>query len=91
MLQVCDHILHTAVTTIYTFLCTFQNDLLQTVRKVRCIHTWRDHLFLQMLDSDRHSGISVKRNSSCDHLIQCDSKRIDIALLIAVSASHLLR
>ena len=91
MLQVCDHILHTAVTTVYTFLCTFQNDLLQAVRKIRCIHARWDHFFLKMFDGDRHRSISVKRNSSCDHLIQCDSKRIDIALLIAVSASHLLR
>ena len=47
MLQICDHILHILITAIHTFLCTFQNDLLQTVGKLRCINTWRNNLFLK--------------------------------------------
>ena len=40
-----------------------------------------------MFDSNSYCGISVKRNSSCDHLIQCDSKRAKLAAPI-VSAGN---
>ena len=91
MLQICDHILHILITAIHTFLCTFQNDLLQTVGKLRCINTWRNNLFLKMFDSNSYCGISVKRNLPCNHFIHCDTQWINITLLITVSASDLFR
>ena len=91
MFQVCNDIFHFLVTAANTLLGTFQDDLLQTVWKILCVHTRRYHLFLQMLDRNSYCSISVKRNPACDHLIKCDTKRIDVTLLITVSAAHLLR
>ena len=91
MFQICDNIFHLLITAANTLLCTFQDDLLQAIWKVLCVHTRRYHFFLKMLDRNGYSSISVKRNPACDHLIKCDTKRIDITLLIAVSAAHLLR
>ena len=89
MLQVCNHILHILIAAIHTLLCTFQDDLLQAMRQVLCKHTRWNHL--QVLNSDCYCCISVKRNFSRNHLIHGNTKRIDITLLIAISATNLFR
>ena len=69
MLQVCDHILHLVVSAVHTLLGTFQNDLLQAVRKIRRIDAGRNHFLLKMLDGNGNCGIPVKGNPACYHLI----------------------
>ena len=74
MFQICDHILHILITAVNTLLCTFQNDLFQTVWQFLCVDTRRDHLFLKMLDSDCYCCIPVEWNLAGNHLIHGDTK-----------------
>ena len=91
MLQVVDQLRKGAVTSVRAFLCTFQNDLLQAVGKLRHKLRRRKHLILQMFDGDCHCGIPVKGNLTCHHLIHGDAQGIDVTLVITVAAAHLLR
>ena len=91
MFQIVDEFRHVFITAVRTFLGTFQNDLLQSIRKIRRILGRRLDLFLQMFDRDRDRGIPVEGNTACHHFVQCDTKRINITLVIRISAPHLLR
>ena len=51
----------------------------------------RHHLLLKVLHCHRDSCLSVKGNSSRDHLVHDNTKGINIAFGIAVTASGLLR
>ena len=44
-----------------------------------------------MLDRNRNRSVSIERHTACYHLIHCDSERIDVTLVIGISATHLLR
>ena len=91
MFQVVDQFSHTLIPAVRTLLGTFQDDLLQGEWQARRILGRSLDLLLQMLDRNGNGRIPVKRNTSGHHLIDGDTQRIDIALIIRIASAHLLR
>ena len=91
MLQILDQLSDLSIPALCILLSTFQNDLFQTVRNVGNQLGGRRDLLLQMFHSHLYRGFTVKGHFSCHHLIQSDTNRVNIALLIAVSSPGLFR
>ena len=91
LLQVCDQLRHILVSAVRGLLTALQYDVCHTGRDLRYIFLGRRHFLLNMLDGDRYCGLPVKGYSASQHLEHRNSQRINIALLIAVATSGLLR
>ena len=91
MLQILYQLHRAAVSAFRTFLCTFHNDLFQTIWYFRYQLWWRCNFLLQMLHCNFYSCLSVKWNPSCYHFEQCNTDGIDITSLIAESTPCLFR
>ena len=90
-LQIRDQRRSGKISSLRLLLGRLQDDLLKAGVNVRIHLTRRDQLILDMHQGDRHICISFKRNAARHHLIHGDTQRIDVASLVAVTASGLLR
>ena len=91
LLEIGSELLHILIASVRALLTALEDDLVHTVRDVRIELSGRRHRFLDVADRDRYGRLPVKRHFACEHLIQSHAERIDIALLVAESASGLFR
>ena len=82
---------HVLVTSVRTLLAAFEYNLFNTDRNFRYELSGRWHRRLNMLDRDGNRRFSVERDSSGQHLEDCNAKRIDVTAFIGITAARLLR